>query len=97
MSNTVRLLDAISSKRSLSVLLSAVEASRTTRTALALAPVTAIGNYSHTCAAYSNCSYYSRVAFISLRASDYVATIQGWHLFEEIPSSFTLALSVLID
>ena len=32
------------------------------------------------CAAYSNHGYYSRAAFISLRASDCAATIRGWQL-----------------
>ena len=31
---------------------------------------------------YSSCSYYLRAAFISLRASDCAATIQGQRLFE---------------
>ena len=30
------------------------------------------------------CGYYSRAAFISLRPSDCVATIQGWRLLEEL-------------
>jgi len=37
-----------------------------------------------TCATYGNRSYYLRVAFISLRASDCAATIWRQRLFEEI-------------
>ena len=46
--------------------------------------VTIVRNYSHCvpCAAYSNCGYYLRAAFISLRPSDCAATIQGQQLFE---------------
>ena len=46
--------------------------------------VTVVRKYSQAsaCAAYSSCSYYLRAAFISLRASDCAATIQGQRLFE---------------
>ena len=45
---------------------------------------TIVRNDSHmcVCAAYTSHSYYSRVVFISLKASDCVATIRGWRLFE---------------
>ena len=33
---------------------------------------------------YTSCSYYSKAAFIWLKASDYVATIRGQRLFKEI-------------
>ena len=72
-----RLLDAVSSKHSLSVLLSAMERSCTTCTP----------NISHAYAyaAYdTSCGYYSRAVFISLRAFDCKATIQRQSLFEEM-------------
>ena len=40
-------------------------------------PVMVVRKYSHMCAAYTNCGYYSRVAFISPRACDCAATIQS--------------------
>ena len=50
--------------------------------------VTIIRSYSHKCAAYSSRGYYSwRAVFISLRAPDCTATIQGWRLFKEIQHS----------
>ena len=44
--------------------------------------VTVVRNYLQTCshAAYTNCGYYSRAAFILFRASDCAATIRGRHL-----------------
>ena len=79
-----QLLDAVGSSHSLSVLLSAMETSNTTQTALALARWPIIRNYSNSygCAEYSSHSYYSKMGFILLRASDCVATIWGWRLFE---------------
>ena len=57
--------------------------------------MTVVINYSQTCACarYSSHGYYSRVAFISLRALDYVATtgIWGWRVFEEIRYSLRMA------
>ena len=44
--------------------------------------VTVITNDSQMCATYTSRSYYSRVVFISLRASDCAATIRGRRLFE---------------
>lgn len=70
-----QLLNTISSTRSFSVMLSALERDFTTRTGSAsLLTVTL------TCC---ECAAYT-VAFISLRTSECAATIQGWHLFEEI-------------
>ena len=71
------LLDAVSCKLSLSVLLPAVEMSHTTRTCSS--PMTVIRSYSHTCvcAAFCTCDYYSKVAFISLRAPDLCALFEG--------------------
>ena len=48
-------------------------------------PLTIVLNYSHMCPAYTSRGYYSRAAFISLRASDCAATIRGRRVFEEIP------------
>ena len=76
----------ITSKHSLSVLLLAVETSHISQTALALAwwPPSKINLHMCVCTAYSSRGYYSRVAFILLRAPDCVATIWKWQLFEEI-------------
>ena len=77
-----RLLDAVSSVRSLSVLLSAVETTRTTWIALVLA-WWLLSQSIHTCPAYTRYNYYSRAVFISFRASDCAAreaTIRGQHL-----------------
>ena len=69
-----RLLDTVSSTRSLSGLLSAVETCRTTGMALGYL-VTIVRNYSHTCAcaAYTNRGYYSAL----FNASDFVATMRA--------------------
>ena len=77
------MLDAVSSMRSLSVLLSAVEMTCTTQNSPSTSVVT-IRNHSHTCApaVFTSHGYYSRVMFISYRASDCVAIIQGRCLFE---------------
>ena len=55
--------------------------------------LTIVMNYSHTCAcaAYTSHGYYSRAAFISLRAS----TIRGQRLFEEI--RYVICKHVLVD
>ena len=74
-----RLLDAVSSMHSLTVLLSAMEKSHTTQTALVLDHILL---FACVCAAYASRSYYSKVVLISFRASDCVATIRGWWLFE---------------
>ena len=68
----------VSSKRSLSVLLAAMEISCTTRTAPMLL-VTVVRKYLHMCACvtYTSHGYYLRVAFIPLRAFDCAATIRG--------------------
>ena len=80
-----RRLDSVSGLHSLSVLLSAVETSRTTQTALALAWWPSLESI-HTCvcAMCTSHSYYSREAFILLRASLCTATIQAQWLFKEI-------------
>ena len=82
-SDTVTLLHDVNSTHSLSVLLSAVETTRTTQTALALAWwLASVIICTRACAAYSSRGYYMWVAFISLRAPDYVATIRGRQLFK---------------
>ena len=65
-----RLLDAVSSTRSLSLLLSAVEMTRTTQTdGPSASVVTVVRNHSHTCAAaFTTCGYYWRAAFISFKS-----------------------------
>ena len=77
-----QLLDAVCSTHSLSVLLSAAEMSHTTRTALALAwwPSSEIICTCHV----HELRLLLRAAFITLRASNCAATIQGWRLFKEI-------------
>lgn len=70
-----QLLNTISSTRSFSVMLSAVERDFTIRTGSASLLTVAL-----TCC---ECAAYT-VAFISLRTSECAAIIQGWHLFEEI-------------
>ena len=78
------LLDAVSSKHSLSVLLSAVETCRAAQLALALArwPLSEIIRIHERVLHMSSCGYYSRAVFISLRAPDCAATIRGRQLFE---------------
>ena len=46
--------------------------------------VTVVKNYSHSCACrvHTSHSYYSRAAFVSLRASDCAATVRGRRPFE---------------
>ena len=82
-----RLLDDVSSKQTQSVLLSVVEMSRTTQTALALAQWLSSEIVHIRMLDYSSCGYYSSVAFISLRVPDCVATctIRGRCLFKRIP------------
>ena len=78
------LLDVVSSKCSLSVLLLAMEMSRTTQTALALGLMTVIRKCLCICA-YGACNtrgYYLRAAFTSLRTPDCAATIWGWRSFQ---------------
>ena len=84
-----QLLDAVGSSHSLSVLLSAMETSNTTQTALALARWPIIRNYSNSygCAEYSSHSYYSKMGFILLLIvwlQFEGGTVRGWHLFEEV-------------
>ena len=51
--------------------------------------VTVVWKYSHTCVcdAYTSHSYYSRAAFILLKASDCAATNRRWCLFKEMQYS----------
>ena len=78
-----QLLDAFSSMRSLPVLLSAVEMSRTSQTALELVRWL---SSEITCAyaAYTSRGYYSGAVFIFLRTSACAATIWRRRLFEEL-------------
>ena len=71
----LRLLGTVSSTHSLSVLLSAVETSRTTKQPSA-SLVTVVRDYSQSCSVYTSHGYYLRAVFISLRASNCAATIQ---------------------
>ena len=82
-----RLLEAVSGKRSLSVLLSVMETSRTTQTVLVLAwwpSSEIICIRACVCSAYtgSSCGYYSRAGFTLLRDPDYAETIRRQRLFE---------------
>ena len=65
-----RLLDAVSSTRSISVLLSAVGNDSYNTNSPSASVVTVVGNHSHTCAraAFTSRSYYSRAAFISFKS-----------------------------
>ena len=78
------LLDSVSSKRSFSVLLSAMETSCTTQTPPSASSVTIVIHNLNTCvrATYSSHSYYLRTGFISFRAPDCATTIRGQWLFE---------------
>ena len=80
-----QLLDAVSCKRSLSVLLSAMETSHTTQTALMLAWLQS-WKYLHMCACamYTSIShgYIWKVAFLLLKTPDCVATIWGQWLLK---------------
>ena len=69
--------DVVSSPHSPPVLVSATERSCTTLTALALVDHHQKLLHIYACTVYNSCGYYSRVAFISLRASDCVAAIRG--------------------
>ena len=77
------MLDAVSSKHSLSVLLSAVVMSHTTRTALMLAVDRRHKLIAYMCGVYNSRGYYS---IVSLRAPYWVTTIQRllivWLVFE---------------
>ena len=53
-----------------------LEASSTTQAALALVNFYHQKLFTYLCSVY----YHSRVAFVSLRASDFAATIQGWDI-----------------
>ena len=87
-----RLLDAVSSTHSLSVLLSGMGTTRTTQHSPSASVVTVIRNHSHTCAcaAFTSCDYYSRAAFITSKSFGLcgyysrAVTIRGRCLFEEI-------------
>ena len=80
------MLDAVSSKHSLSVLLSAVVMSHTTRTALMLAVDRRHKLIAYMCGVYNSRGYYSKAVFVSLRAPYWVTTIQRllivWLVFE---------------
>ena len=69
------MLDAVSSKHSLSVLLSAVVMSHTTRTALMLAVDRRHKLIAYVCGVYNSRGYYSKAVFVSLRAPYWVTTI----------------------
>ena len=74
------MLDAVKSTHSFSVLLSAMEMTRTAQIALALRSMaTVLKNHLHTCA-----EPLFEVLFLPFRASDCAATIQGWCLFQEM-------------
>ena len=82
----IQLFDAVSSTCSLSVLLSVVEMRHSYNTSAI--PLTHWSSSEIICLHvrgamhYTSWSYYSRVAFISLRGFDCEATIQGWRLFK---------------
>ena len=75
-----RLLDTVISKRSLSVLLSAMENDSYNTNNPSASPVIVVRNYLHVCATCSSHDYLLGAVFILLRSSDCTATIPGQRL-----------------